>query len=414
MSEHLTHAKLLKYIKQSVGLFIVAVILGFTSNSPNSASATIAGILILVSVVVGGSSLLMLVGQVNYSKYLSYNKNVLHKKRKILKDNLNNELVDQETPWRPNKKFVILVCVVLFLVLRIPVSNGLTIKFADLKMVQLAKESGMNTKGEVLFLRTNPILVSDSQMAVDCSANTAANNSNGFIEQGCYDPNTNRIFIRQMPDDLHDLEVVTAAYEMLHVVYLNNVSSGNSTALNKSIEDNFLKLSDATLNSRVSAFAKTEPTYRDLELFSLLPTGYAGISPDLLAYISPYFDDISKTYGSGNKVEQLFTSDKNALVKYQADIDLYSGYADNAYSNAQTAYRNSVSWAYSGNQYMNDYNYNIYLKDFDIYKQDLVLANTGVDNYNKILAEYNNLVTEYNGSQPVANVNSLQTKSASQ
>ncbi len=186
----------------------------------------------------------------------------------------------------------LVLLIVIGLSLSGPIGDEITIETANPAMVKLAQQSGMSRQGEVLFLKTKPQLVSDTQMESDCSANTAANNSDGFIEQGCYDPTSNRIYIRQMPTDLYDLEVSTAAYEMLHPVYISLYNSGQGSALDKSIEANYQAINDSFLNSQVANFAKTEPGARDLELFSLLGTGYSNITQDLANYYQPYFSNI--------------------------------------------------------------------------------------------------------------------------
>lgn len=137
--------------------------------------------------------------------------------------------------WR---KWWWLFLVAAFFVYR-PVADQVTIWTADPAMVSLAQQADMTRQGELLFLRTQPQLVSDSEMESDCASNTAANNSAGFIEQGCYDPAANRIYLREMPSQLSSMEVVTAAYEMLHVVYANLVQQGDGTVLNQSIEANY-------------------------------------------------------------------------------------------------------------------------------------------------------------------------------
>ena len=91
-----------------------------------------------------------------------------------------------------------------------PITDQITLASADPKMVQLANDAGMSRKGEVLFLRTKPQLDSDTQILNDCPALAKAINGNGGILQGCYDPVNNRIYLRQMPSNLYNLEVVTA------------------------------------------------------------------------------------------------------------------------------------------------------------------------------------------------------------
>ena len=277
-----------------------------------------------------------------------------------------------------------------------PISDSLTLSHADPAMLTLAQQAGMSRKGELVFLRTLPRLVSDSEMQSVCAGNTAANNSNGFIEQGCYDPSANRIYIRKMPADLQKLEISTAAYEMLHPVYLAMHVSKQGAALDQAIETNYQAISDPQLTAQVANFAKTEPGARDLELFSLLGTGYLNLTDALASYYKPYFANISATVTANKQVEQIFNDDKAKLDTLKSQIEHYASLAGDAYSA-------SVRWARAGSQYWDDYYYNIY-------RQDVDQQNDAVNQYNQFLVTYNALVTEYNGTQPVQQLNSAQTQ----
>jgi hypothetical protein len=289
--------------------------------------------------------------------------------------------------------------IVLLVIASGPIGDEITIKTANPAMVKLAQQSGMSRQGELIFLKTKPQLVSDSQMESDCSANTAANNSDGFIEQGCYDPTSNRIYIREMPSDLYSLEVSTAAYEMLHPVYISIYNSGQGSAIDKSIETNYQEINDSFLNSQVANFAKTEPGAKDLELFSLIGTGYSNISDDLANYYQPYFSNIGDSISANNQVTQLFQSDLSQLTQLNSTLNTDNNDINSTYSNATSAYNDSVSWANAGNAYEDNYNYNIYSQDYNIYTQDITDYNNTVSQYNQVLQDYNNLISEYNGQQ---------------
>jgi hypothetical protein len=293
----------------------------------------------------------------------------------------------------------ILIIFFALIALAQPISDYLEIANASPVMVKLAQQSGMSREGELIFLRTNPQLVNSSQMASDCSENTAANNSNGFVEQGCYMFKSNRIYILKMPSVLYDVEVSTAAYEMLHSVYISISNSGQGSALDKAIEANFQAINDSFLNSQVANFANTEPGDRDLELFSLLGTGYSNLTQDLANYYQPYFNNIKETVAANNQVTQLFQDDLSQLTQLTDTMNADSNDADAVINKANIAYNDSVDWANAGNAYEDNYNYNIYSQDYDIYSQDVDDYNNTVNQYNQILQNYDYLVAEYDGQQ---------------
>src|SRR5487761_1105974 len=127
---------------------------------------------------------------------------------------------------------VVIAAIVIFYQ---PFSDQLVLKNASPAMVALAQQAGMSKQGELVFLRAEPQFATDTQMRSDCADNAAANNKNGFIEQGCYVPDAHNhsaghIYIRQMPANLYDQEIVTATYEMLHSVYFSLSGSNQASS----------------------------------------------------------------------------------------------------------------------------------------------------------------------------------------
>jgi hypothetical protein len=286
-----------------------------------------------------------------------------------------------------------------FIIFFSPISNYLIIRNANPAMISLAQQAGMSREGELVFLRSKPQIVSDIQMEKDCAANAAANNRNGFIEQGCFVPsrynNANgRIYIRKMPPNLYDQEIVTAAYEMLHSVYFNIASTNKQTSLIQAIEANYNNINSHTLNTQVINFAKTEPNYRDLELFSLLGTEYSNLSKNLTNFYAPYFNDRLLTVDNYNNITSIFKNEQNQLSQIQTTIT-------NDNNEANKAYADSLAWAKIGNSYEDAYNYNIY-------KNYIAQENSAINRYNQLNIEYNTLVTEYNGNQPVNSLKNVQ------
>lgn len=298
-----------------------------------------------------------------------------------------------------------IIALVLIAFIYQPIKDQFTIWGADPTMITLAQQSGMSRAGELLFLEADPQLDTDDQMVSDCPELAKALNSNGFIEQGCYDPNSNRIYIRKMPQDLYNLEITTAAYEMLHIVYLKNT---DTTSLNQAIESNYSAINDPKLNTQVADFAKTEPGARDIELFSLLGTEYSGLSGSLNNYYAPYFTDIGVNVTYNTQIFNTFKSEESQLSQIQANINSYTAQAKSYENQARIAYANSVSWARVGNAYENNYNYNIYVQDFNAANAAIDAANNAIDQYNRLLVTYNTLVSEFNGTQPVVQIPSTQ------
>jgi hypothetical protein len=289
------------------------------------------------------------------------------------------------------------LAVAVGLLLYQPLADRITLQDASPTMIALAHQAGMNRAGELLFLRAHPQLDSDPQMETHCPA--AAANSNGFIEQGCYDPQANRIYLRGMPADLQPLEATTAAYEMLHIVYIND-TRGSATTLNQAIESNYAQIHTAALDVQVANFARTEPGSRDLELFSLLGTEYSGISANLMDHYAPYFTDLSANVTANNRVQSTFQTDETKLSTLKNLIA-------NQSSAATSAYDTSINWAHAGNASEDNYYYHLYTAD-------ITAENNTISQYNQLIQQYNALVTDYDGTQPVARISNAQAQSSVQ
>ena len=290
-----------------------------------------------------------------------------------------------------------------FIIFYQPISDSIVLKNANPAMVALAQQAGMSRQGELVFLRTNPQLATDSQMRTFCAGNAAANNKNGFIEQGCFVPDSHnhangRIYIRQMPANLYDQEIVTASYEMLHSVYFKLAGSSEQTVLVQTIESNYNSLHTPSLDAQVINFAKTEPGYRDLELFSLLGTEFANVSSGLQKFYAPYFTNRLLSVDSYDHVTSIFQDEQTQLQQLRNTIATDDGLANKAYAD-------SLGWARQGNAYEDTYNYNIYTNYIS-------QENNAIDQYNNLSSAYNTLVTEYNGTQPVNSINNVQTQGA--
>ena len=283
------------------------------------------------------------------------------------------------------KKLIIVSLIVVAIILWGPISDKITLASADPKMVQLANDAGMSRQGELVFLRTHPKEVSDSEIATDC---VTYQSQDGYVEQGCYVPDSHQIYLRQMSSDLHYVEVVAAAHEMLHAAY------SNDPTLNKALEDQYNNINDSDLNARIAEYNKLEPGAEDNELHSILGTEYAGLSSTLESSYSPYFTDRNRVTSASANVTNLFNDDERQLGSLNTQIN-------QLHSNAQTAYQYSVDWANYGNQYEDTYNYNIYTND--ITRENLL-----IDQYNALLGQYQILVAEYNG-QSLSSITNVTT-----
>jgi hypothetical protein len=262
-----------------------------------------------------------------------------------------------------------------------PISDHFTLAGASPTMKSLAHEAGMSHKGELIFLRTDPQLVSSSELATDCNEN----NSGGMIEQGCFvvDGSGKHIYLRKMASDLHAVEIVTAAHEMLHAAYANLGQSAKNR-VDKKLNKQYQSLNNKSLRARMAEYAKTEPGEKDNELHSILGTEFSPLSASLETYYSQYFTDRGKVVAANKSTDQKFQKFKNLISNKKSSIS-----QDEA--KAASLYQKSVAAARNGNQNRDNYYYSRY-------RQEVNLINKLIDKYNQLIRQYNALAAEYNGT----------------
>lgn len=259
-------------------------------------------------------------------------------------------------------------------------------------MKSLAAQAGLARKGELIFLRTNPKLVSASQLAGDCNVKSGSN----FIEQGCFVVDSGgreRIYLRQMPSDLQAVEIVTAGHEMLHAAYAS-LNQSTQKNVDQEVASEYKTLNNKALQARMADYSKTEPGAQDNELHSILGTEFSSLPAALENYYSQYFTNRSLVVGAHNQINQKFAGLKAQLDQQQASVK-----ADEATANA--LYNQSASAAAAGDARGDSYYY-------QRYGQEVNLVNQLIGQYNQTTDQYNALAAEYNG-KPASSLPSLQS-----
>jgi hypothetical protein len=301
--------------------------------------------------------------------------------------------------WRKRWFRVLLALFVLFVLPKIisSISDIVTISDANPAMKQLTQDSGMSRSGELLFLRANPTFASPSEMSQNCRV---ISSDAGYIEQGCYDTQNNKIYIREFSTELYSVETVTAAHEMLHVAYMQSTKSSGTQegSISSQIEKYYQTLTGGELVIRMANYQKSEPGAKDNELHSILGTEYAYLPTELETYYSRYFVNRVKVVTASSNASQVFAGDVAELKLIENEYNQDLAKADDAYKLGERAYYNSTTWAAVGDYYENDRNYNIYQADYNLYKQYFDQAKGKANQYEELRKQYNDLIAEYNGN----------------
>jgi len=263
------------------------------------------------------------------------------------------------------------------------------------EIASFAARSSMNDEGKFLFYSAHPSLEDRDAFNASCptySSDTAI--------LGCYDGQN--IYIYNVTNtDLDGIREETSAYEMLHAAY-KRLSDSDRKNLDTLIEAEYAKQATSDTDKAVAYFAKFEPGERDDELFSVIATHFATISPALETYYARYFINRQDLVALFNKYQGVFDSLK------QQSTDLYNTLSSlSAEINAESKQYNDDSATLS-----NDIDtFNTKAKnggfssqsDFDSQRAALIARsnalekertdlNSKIDTYNKDRAAYEALV----------------------
>lgn len=278
-----------------------------------------------------------------------------------------------------NVLIAVIISFISIVTLSTPVANFMTYSSASTESKNLAAAAGLNRNGTLFYLRTHPVIDTADKISAACST---PGGSGAMVEFGCFLPAEGKIYVRDMPDELHDSELVTVAHETLHAAYLG-LSSDEKDRINALLETAYPGVADDSLASRMAEYENTEPGARSEELHSILGTEYASIGDELEKYYSQYFTDRSLIVMANARVEGKFKSYKTSLDSLNLDIKKLKENSDVLYNAHLRAARNG--YAYGANE-----NYRRYSDVFSRMKAKIV-------EYSGLLESYNLLVQQYNG-----------------
>jgi hypothetical protein len=155
------------------------------------------------------------------------------------------------------------------------------------KIVELTNEVNFADEGKFYFYAAHPIMDGTSSFNTKCERQEKES-----AILGCYV--NNAIYIFDVTNEkLAGVEAVTAAHEMLHVAY-RRLSTDEKQRINTLLSEEYAKLNDADLRSRMEYYERTEPGQKFNELHSIIATEFHSVSPELEKYFSRYFKDRQK------------------------------------------------------------------------------------------------------------------------
>jgi len=156
------------------------------------------------------------------------------------------------------------------------------------EIAAIAERSDMSDEGIFYFYVSHPSIDEAKEFNQNCG-----NREENTAILGCY--NGQYIYIYNVTDErLDGIKEVTAAHEMLHVVY-DRLGESEKNRINTLLDVEAKKLeSNEEFSDRMAFYARTEPGERYNELHSIVATEVSDISSELEDYYKTYFNDRGK------------------------------------------------------------------------------------------------------------------------
>lgn len=177
---------------------------------------------------------------------------------------------------------------------------------------RLAERSGLSGEGSFYFYVARPQLESAADFNDDCRRI-----EKGSPILGCYIQGSDTIHIYDIDNpELDGIKEVTAAHEMLHVVFarLSDSEGGTGSALARQLEDVYERLKTPKLEERMAYYERTQPGARVNELHSIIGTEFVDIGADLESYYAKYFTDRQRVVAMHRSYSQKFESLESELA----------------------------------------------------------------------------------------------------
>lgn len=167
---------------------------------------------------------------------------------------------------------------------------------------QLAVRSTMTDSGKFHFYTAWPQLENADNFNQDCRR---VEKASPIV--GCYVSGKETIHIYDVTDpELDGIKEVTAAHEMLHVVW-SRLSEQRRAELTKLLEAAYQRLTNDKFAERMSYYERAQPGSRANELHSILGTEFADLGEELEAHYRTYFANRAALVKLHDKYNEKFT-----------------------------------------------------------------------------------------------------------
>jgi hypothetical protein len=262
------------------------------------------------------------------------------------------------------------------------------------EIAKLATDTTMTDTARRLFYVNQPTIESRKLSLNLCKS------TEHTIVLGCYVPRKG-IFLQAVTDHrLQGVMEVTAAHEMLHVVY-QRMSLLEQRQINQQLQAVLGKLENARIIKLVETYRNQDPGSVDNELHSILGTEVRNLGSELEEHYRKYFTDRSTIVVFSEHYEGVFTAlrakaktltaqletRKSALEQLAAQVQQEAEAVDSERSNLQNSIASSPQ---------TDYNFRVsnFNDRVNSYNQLVSRLREQTDTYNQMVNEHNSIALE--------------------
>lgn len=262
---------------------------------------------------------------------------------------------------------------------------------------KLASDDTMTPEARKYFYMNHPSVEDRTNFNKHCP-----NDSEHSVVLGCFLGNRAGIYLFNVSDpELHGVEQVTAAHEMLHQAY-QRLSSSERARVNKLLEDYYKNdLKDETIKEQVALYRQSEPTAVADEMHSLFGTQVAQLPAELETYYKQYFTKRSTVTDFYASYQSAFTERKQQIAAYDAqlsDLKTHIDTMERSLTQQKTALNTLQSQMeqYKSSKTYDQYNALVptYNAKVNAYNADLELLKREIASYNDIVGKRNAIALE--------------------
>lgn len=261
------------------------------------------------------------------------------------------------------------------------------------EVARLANETTMSEEARRLFYINHPSI----QNKADFNQSCPDKGGEQTIVLGCYRGNDNGIFLYKVTEpQLNGVMQVTAAHEMLHVVY-SRLSGKERERIDKLLQDFYdNNLSDERIKGVFEAYKKTEPNDLINEMHSIFATELATLTPELEDYYGKYFVNREKVAELAAKYQQQFTNRKNQVAAYDAELTTLKAQIDANQKQLDDAEASIKSERARLDSFLASRQYEAYNASVPGFNQQVIAYNNLVRVSRSLIERYNNIVEQRN------------------